>query len=252
MTAEAGRGAAGSWGRAALVGAAVVALLVVARLVDGPGLLRQALEATRGLGPLGAALFVGLYVVATVLLLPGAILTLGAGAVFGVVWGALLVSLAATLGATAAFLVGRHLAREWVAARVAGYPAFRAIDEAVGRQGWKIVGLARLSPVVPFNVLNYALGVTRIRLRDYVLASWIGMMPGTLMYVYLGALAADLATLGSGPAGGRAGTPAEWGLFLVGLLATVAVTVYVTRLARSALGRRLGEPRGPEAVADPR
>jgi uncharacterized membrane protein YdjX (TVP38/TMEM64 family) len=167
--------------------------------------------------------------------LPGSVLTLGAGAVFGLVKGAVLVSVAATLGATAAFLVGRYLAREWVAGKVERYPRFAAIDRAVAREGWKIVGLTRLSPVFPFNVLNYAFGLTRVSLRDYFFASWIGMMPGTVMYVYVGSLAGDLAALG---AGSRARTPVEWTLYVVGLLATVAVTVYVTRLARAALARR--------------
>jgi uncharacterized membrane protein YdjX (TVP38/TMEM64 family) len=171
-----------------------------------------------------------------VLLLPGSVLTLGAGAVFGLARGSVLVSVAATAGATAAFLVGRHLARGWVARRIEGQPVFRAIDEAVAREGWRIVGLTRLSPVFPFNVLNYAFGVTRVRLREYVLASWAGMIPGTVLYVYLGALAGDLATLG---AGGRERSPAEWAVSVVGLLATVAVTLKVTRLARAALGRRL-------------
>ncbi|MGH7316374.1 MAG: TVP38/TMEM64 family protein, partial [Candidatus Rokuibacteriota bacterium] len=130
------------------------------------------------------------------------------------------------------------LARGWVARRIEGNARFKAIDAAVAREGWKIVGLTRLSPVFPFNLLNYAFGVTRVSLRDYLLASWIGMMPGTVMYVYLGSLAGDLAALG---AGRRARTPAEWGFYVVGLLATVAVTVYVTRLARAALARRVAE-----------
>ena len=117
----------------------------------------------------------------------------GAGVVFGLVRGFVIVSISATLGATAAFLVGRYLARAFIAAKIEGHPKFAAIDEAVAREGWKIVALLRLSPVVPFNVLNYAFGVTRVSLRDYVVASWIGMMPGTLLYVYLGSIAGDLA-----------------------------------------------------------
>jgi uncharacterized membrane protein YdjX (TVP38/TMEM64 family) len=171
-----------------------------------------------------------------VLFLPGWILTLGAGVVYGLTKGSILVSISATLGATAAFLVGRYLAREWVAARIEGNPRFRAIDEAVAREGWKIVLLTRLSPAFPFNLLNYAFGLTRVSLRHYALASWIGMMPGTLMYVYLGSLAGDLASVGAGR-GSR--TPAEWALYAVGLLATVAVTVYVTRIARGALEKRI-------------
>jgi uncharacterized membrane protein YdjX (TVP38/TMEM64 family) len=198
-------------------------------------LLRSALAWIDGLGLLGALLFVALYVAACVFFVPGSLLTLGAGAVYGVLQGTALVSVASTLGATAAFLVGRYLARDWVARKIAGNARFRAVDEAVAREGWKIVGLTRLSPVFPFVFLNYAYGVTRVSVRDYVLASWIGMLPGTVLYVYLGSLAGDLARLGAGE---RTRTPGEWALYAVGLAATVAVTVYVTRIARAALARR--------------
>ena len=218
---------------------AALAVAVAGRYLDAPAALRAALDRIRDLGPWGPAIFVLLYIAATVLLLPGSVLTLGAGAVFGLAKGAVLVSIAATLGATAAFLVGRYLARGWVAVKIQRYPRFAAIDRAVAREGWKIVGLTRLSPVFPFNLLNYAFGLTRVSLRDYVLASWIGMMPGTVMYVYVGSLAGDLATLGGGS---RARTPAEWALYVVGLLATVAVTVSVTRMAREALTRRGAAP----------
>ncbi len=214
----------------------VAILLAVGRSFDIQGLLRRALEWIGDLGPAGAAAFVGIYVVACVLFIPGSILTLGAGAVYGVVRGSLLVSVASTLGATAAFLAGRYLARDWVARRIEGNERFRAIDRAVGREGWKIVGLTRLSPVFPFNLLNYAYGLTRVSLRDYVLASWIGMIPGTVMYVYLGSLAGSLATLDAG-GGGR--SRAQWVLYVIGLAATVAVTVYVTRIARAALAQRV-------------
>lgn len=217
--------------------AALLAAAVLARALDAPLLLRRALDAIAALGPWGPVLFVPLYVIATVLFVPGSVLTLGAGAVFGLARGAIVVSIAATLGATAAFLVGRYLARDWVARRLAAYPRFRAIDEAVGREGWKIVGLMRLSPAFPFNLLNYAFGLTRVPLRHYALASWLGMLPGTVMYVYLGSLAGELAGLGTGE---RARPPAEWVLYLVGFLATAGVTVYVTRLARAALARRVG------------
>jgi uncharacterized membrane protein YdjX (TVP38/TMEM64 family) len=215
---------------------ALVVLLGLTRALDAPGVLRLALVAIRDLGSWGPALFVPLYVAATVLFLPGWILTVGAGAVYGVARGVPLVSVAATLGATAAVLAGRYLARGWVAAKLEGSARFRAIDEAVAREGWKIVGLTRLSPVFPFNLLNYAFGLTRISLRHYVVASWAGMLPGSVLYVYLGSLAGDLATLGAGE---RVRTPAEWTLYVIGLFATVAVTLYVTRLARGALERRI-------------
>lgn len=238
MSHFATRRSASRWqSRARLVLWAGAALVVVVggRYFDAAELLRMALDWIRGLGPWGAAMFVLLYIAATVLLLPGSALTLGAGAGFGLVRGTVLVSIGATLGATAAFLVGRYLARKWVAARIQRFPTFAAIDEAVAREGWKIVGLTRLSPVFPFNVLNYVFGLTRVSLRDYFFASWIGMIPGTVMYVYIGSLAGDLATLGGGS---RVRSGGEWVLYGVGLLATIAVTVYVTRLARAALVRR--------------
>lgn len=216
--------------------ALIVGVLALARFLNAQAFLQSALHWIRELGPWGWVIFVLLYIATAVLLLPAVILTLGAGAVFGVAQGWAIVSVAATLAATAAFLVGRYVARGWVVKRIEGNPTFLAIDEAVGREGWKIVGLTRLSPAFPFNLLNYAYGVTRVSLRHYVLASWIGMMPGTLMYVYLGSLAGDLATAGTGHS---VRTPAEWALYGVGLLATVGVTVYVTRIARAALRKRI-------------
>ncbi|MDA0322557.1 MAG: TVP38/TMEM64 family protein [Verrucomicrobia bacterium] len=198
------------------------------------------LEWVDGLGPLGPAIFIVVYIVACVLFLPGSVLTLGAGAVFGVVMGSVYVSIGSTLGATAAFLTGRYLARDMIARKIEGNEKFAAIDQAVGREGWKIVGLTRLSPIFPFNLLNYAYGLTRVSLRDYVLASWIGMIPGTVMYVYIGSLAKDLATVG----GERTRSTGEWTLYIVGLLATIIVSVYVTKVARRAMQEHVGEPAG--------
>lgn len=207
-------------------------LLAAARYFHVQDLLRQAVGWIGGLGPWGAVLFIAIYVAATVLFIPGSVLTLGAGAVFGVVWGSVIVSIASTLGATCAFLVGRYLARDAIARKIEGNARFAAIDKAVANEGWRIVGLARLSPVFPFTLLNYAFGLTRVSLRDFVLASWIGMMPGTVMYVYLGSLA-------QAAAGERTRTPGEWALYSVGLLATIIVTVFVTRIAKQALAKRI-------------
>ena len=218
--------------------AILVGLLMAVKYFNLQQVFRDALAWIEGAGPIGPLVFFGLYIAACVFMLPGSILTLGAGAVFGVVNGSLLVSLSSTVGATAAFLIGRYLAREMVARRISGNDTFGGIDNAVATEGWKIVGLTRLSPVFPFNLLNYAFGLTRVSLRDYVLASWIGMIPGTVMYVYLGSLAGSLAELGV-KEGGRARTPAEWALYAVGLVATVAVTVVITRIARRALNRRI-------------
>jgi len=224
--------------KAAVLAAIVVGFVLAAKYFNLQQVFRDALAWIEDAGPIGPLVFFALYVGACVFMLPGSILTLGAGAVFGVVNGLLLVSFSSTVGATAAFLVGRYLVREMVAQRIAGNVTFSAMDEAVASEGWKIVGLTRLSPVFPFNLLNYAFGLTRVSLRDYILASWIGMIPGTAMYVYFGSLAGSLAELGAAEVK-RARTPAEWSLYIVGLIATVAVTVVITRIARRALNRRL-------------
>src|SRR5918992_1403981 len=147
--------------------------------------LASFLEWVQGIGPWGAVLFAAAYVPAAVLLVPGSLLTLGAGFVFGVVKGTAIVSLGSTAGATAAFLVGRSIARDWVARRFAGRPKMAAIARAVETEGFKIVLLTRLSPVLPFNLLNYAFGLTAVPLKKFIIASWIGMLTGKLMYVYL-------------------------------------------------------------------
>ncbi len=195
-------------------------------------LLKNALEWIEGLGAIGAVAFIGIYIVATVAFLPGSILTLGAGVVFGVWLGALYVFIGATLGATAAFLVGRYLARNWVAKKIANNDKFNAIDRAVGKEGLKIVLLTRLSPIFPFNLLNYAFGLTGVSIRDYVIGS-LGMIPGTLTYVYIGSLAGNLALIGT--ATQTTNPTLQWTIRIVGFIATIAVTVYITRIAKQAL-----------------
>ena len=182
----------------------------------------------------GPILFILIYATAAVFFIPGSALTLGAGALFGVVKGTILVSLASTLGAALAFLIGRYVARDWVAKKVEENPKFKAVDEAVGREGWKIVALTRLSPVFPYTFLNYAYGLTKVKFPHYVLASWLGMLPGTIMYVYLG----SLARLGVQAEGA---SKAQIAMRIVGLLATVGVTVYITKIARKALKEKVDE-----------
>ncbi|MBW4643237.1 MAG: TVP38/TMEM64 family protein [Goleter apudmare HA4340-LM2] len=195
-------------------------------------ILRDALQWIDSLGSVGAIAFIVLYMIATVVFLPGSILTLGSGVVFGVVWGSLYVFIGATLGATAAFLVGRYLARNWVASKIAGNKKFAAIDQAVGREGLKIVLLTRLSPIFPFNLLNYAFGITGVSLQDYFIGS-VGMIPGTIMYVYIGSLAGNIARIGTESQ--PTNPTIQWAIRIIGFLATVAVTVFVTRVAQKAL-----------------
>src|SRR6266478_2040396 len=216
-----------------LYAAAGIGIVLALKYFHVQDLLKAALDWIGKLGPWGPVIFVGLYVVATVLFIPGSVLTLGAGAVFGVALGSVCVSISATLGATAAFLMGRYLARDAIARKIAKNEKFATIDRAVADEGWKIVLLTRLSPVFPFTLLNYAFGLTRVKLSHYVLASWLGMIPGTVMYVYLG----SLVNVG---AGHRQRTTGEWVLYGVGLLATLAVAIPVTRVARKVLARKIG------------
>jgi len=228
-------------GRPLLTVRAVLALLAIAGLIALGSMAGRHLQDfamwLTGLGPWGPIAFVAGYVAATVAFVPGSILTLAAGALFGLPLGTLYVFIAATLGASAAFLVARYLARGAIERRLADDTRFAAIDRAIAAHGRKIVLLLRLSPLFPFNLLNYALGLTRVRYVDYLVAS-IGMLPGTLLYVYYGKLAGDVAGLAAGVK--LAGGPAHWAVLLLGLAATIAVTALVTRVARRALNEATG------------
>jgi len=216
---------------------ALVALVLIAR--RGGALLPQFAAWVDGLGVWGPVVFILGYAAATVAFLPGSILTLVAGAIFGLTKGAIYAFIAATLGASVAFLVSRYLARTAIEKKIAGNARFAAIDRAVSAQGLKLVFLLRLSPVFPFTLLNYALGLTKIAFKDYLLASF-GMIPGTILYVYYGKLAGDVAAL----AGGAAAVQKDAGYYAVlglGLGATIVVTTIVTRIARRALKEATGE-----------
>ncbi len=180
--------------------------------------------------------FILAYAASAVLVIPGLIFTLAAGFIFGLPLGVALTSAGSTLGACAAFLVGRYLARGWVERRIASHAGFRALDAATRHEGFTIVFLARLSPIFPFAFLNYGLALTAVRFRDYALASWIGMVPATLVYVYLGTAIGNFGQLTSGNfESGIAGRALLFG----GLAATVALGVFVTRKATQALGKHL-------------
>jgi len=226
-------GRLGVWVRWVSLAAIVVGLLLVMSVLPMQEAGQRFESWVTSLGVWGPVAFVLVYIVATVLMIPGSALTLVAGAVFGLWAGTAVVSVASTGGAAAAFLIGRYLARDRVAGMVKSYPRFRAIDRAVGQGGWKIVALLRLSPVVPFNLQNYLYGLTAIRFWPAVLASWVAMLPGTFMFVYLGYVGrtAAAAATDAESSGGRGQTV----LLIVGLVATVVVTVYVTKLATKAV-----------------
>jgi uncharacterized membrane protein YdjX (TVP38/TMEM64 family) len=215
----------------------IIALAIAAQQFNLSALVQNSLLWVKSLGIWGAIAFITIYNFATILFIPGSILTLGGGALFGVFWGSIYVFIAATLGATSAFLIGRYLTRDWVAQQIAGNIKFQAIDRAVAQEGLKIVLLTRLSPIFPFNLLNYAFGVTQVSIKDYLLGS-IGMIPGTIMYVYLGSLAGDLTALGTTNQHLSSETQiAQWAIRILGLIATIAVTIYVTRIAKQSLNQ---------------
>jgi uncharacterized membrane protein YdjX (TVP38/TMEM64 family) len=196
------------------------------------------------LGAWGPLLFIVLYAAATVMFFPGSVFTLVAGAAFGLWLAFVLVSIASTLGASLAFLLARYVARGKVEQLASRYPRFSAIDAAISEGGWKIVALLRLSPAIPFNAQNYLYGLTDIPFRHYVLASWIAMMPGTFLYVYLGHIAGAAAA-------DRGRSVWEWTLLGLGLAATAAVAVYITRLAQRQLRRQgVAMPAEGNASAD--
>lgn len=211
-------------------------LLEVALVLPVSHWAAQLVEWIRGAGAVGVAVYAGAYIAATLLMLPGSLLTAGAGVAYGPIFGTLLASPLSVAAATLAFLLGRTVARRWVATRIRRDARFSAIDAAIGRHGFKVVALLRLSPVLPFNLLNYVLGLTSVRLRGYVAGSFVGMLPGTLLYVYLGSLVSSVSALGTGSA--PRGT-AQQILYWAGLGATVVVTFFITRIARRALEKAL-------------
>ena len=206
--------------------------------------ISQFVEWVRTLGFWGALLYFLVYVLGTVLFVPGTALTLGSGLLFGVLWGTILVSLASVSGATLAFLIARYFGREWTLKRLERYPKFKIMDRAIGESGFKLVLLMRLQPVfLPFAILNYALGLTRVRLRDYILASWIGMLPATTLYVYIGTSLKSVSDLVQG----KVQTGDRWHLLLFwgGLALSAVFVVLITKIAKRALQSQLGPENEP-------
>ena len=209
----------------------IICILMLLRQLPVNEWITQLEKVLKELGPKAPALYFLAYIVACIALLPGSALTLLAGALWGVVFGSIMVSISSVTGATAAFFIGRYLARDKVEKQMKTFPKFKAVADSLGEEGFKLVTLIRLSPAFPFNLLNYMMGITRVKVKDYVLGSWIGMFPGTVMYVYLGAAGSELVKA----QGDRGKSLQEWILLAVGLVATIVVTVMVTRKAKKAL-----------------
>jgi uncharacterized membrane protein YdjX (TVP38/TMEM64 family) len=221
--------------QAGIRGLSLVLLLAAAVLLLRSLPLEAALARLEGeasmLGALGLVAYGAAYVLAALAFVPGSALTLGAGALFGLWRGLAVVSLSSTTAAALAFLIARHLARRQVERAARRYPSFRAVDGAIAEGGWKVVALLRLSPAMPFSAGNYLFGLTGVGFWPYVFASWAAMLPGTFLYVYLG-------HAGRVAAAGATRAPGEWALLAAGLVATAAVTAYVTRLARRSMARQ--------------
>ncbi len=211
----------------------LVSLLAMVRLLPADQMIGKLTQVVEGLGVWGPLMFALAYILAAVFFVPGSALTLASGAIFGLFWGTVTVSLGSTAAAAVSFLIARYLARDAVRGWAEKSPKFGAIDGAIGAGGWKIIALLRLSPAMPFSLGNYLFGLTSIRFWPYVVASWLAMLPGTLMYVYLGS--ATRAGLEAAAGASQGKSPAQWAMLIVGLLATVAVTVYVTRIASRAV-----------------
>lgn len=221
----------------AMIGAVLIALVALgAVLLPVEPWLHTALRWTTAHREFATVPFFLLYVAVVVCLLPEFVLTLAAGAIFGLAGGTVLVSLASTAGATAAFFVGRAIGRDWVSRHIESWPRFRALDRALGYRGFWVVLLTRLSPAFPYNILNYGYSITAVRTVDYIAGSWLGMLPGTVLYVYAGSAAAGLSQVLAGNV--HVAGPQHLLLWL-GLAGTVAVTVAVAHMAHRALRREL-------------
>jgi len=220
--------------RALILLLSLTALLVAVWMLPAREWLIQSTDWAQAHPRIAWAGFILAYILAALFMVPGSILTLAAGVLFGVGLGVALVSLAATLGACCAFLVGRFLARDWVESRLEAMPRFRALDRAVARRGWLIVLLARLSVVIPYNLLNYALGLTNVRFGAYLFGTLVGMLPAIFLYVYLGSAAGSLASLE------QTGAPMiPQSLFIAGLVVTALLIIVIARLTARALRSEL-------------
>jgi uncharacterized membrane protein YdjX (TVP38/TMEM64 family) len=221
----------------------IVAISIACIMLLPKGFVTDAIAWIRGLGPWGPIVLACLYIPESMLMIPGFLLTLGAGFLFGVIWGTAAASIGSVAGATVAFILGRTLGRAFVERRMAKHPKFAAIDRVVAERGFKIVLLIRLSPIIPFNLTNYLFGLTQVTLKDYVLASWLGMFPATLTYAYFGSLAKNLREL---PKAEGKDAYLETALFVIGLVATVVVTVYITRIAQRELKQTMDDAHDAE------
>lgn len=215
----------------------ITTLIIISHFINIPQLLQLSITGIKNIGIWGPIVFIIIYNLATLLFIPGSILTIKGGCLFGLFWGCVYVLIAAMLGAILAFIIGRYLSKDWVYQQLEKHPKFQAIDQAVAQAGWKIVLLTRLSPLFPFNLLNYAFGVTNVSLKDYILGS-LGIIPGTIMYVYIGSITTNIAMISTN------NQPEELRIFnfliqSLGLIATLFISIYITKIAQKSLNQNL-------------
>lgn len=239
----------GGWIKIAAGVAVLLGLMVAFLVLPVTDWIQSTMGALKAYGVVGLVVIAIAYIPACILMVPGSALTLGAGVIgtalfpenafLAVASGTIAVSIGSVAGAMVAFLLGRTFARDFISRRIEGNKKFTALDEAIGKDGLKMTFLVRLSPAFPFNLLNYAMGLTKVSLRDYVLGSWAGMLPGTIMYVYFGAAAGKLADTATGdmPDNGLL----DYLPMIIGGIATVALVIYVTRQAKRALDHATAE-----------
>ncbi len=194
--------------------------------------LQTALEWIGRQGILAPVLFVLFFMVGTSLL-PMLALMMGGGLLFGIPWGVMYVSAGCTLSAALAFLIARNYSRDWAMKKIKKNFYLQVMDETVQKAGWKMVILTRLTPVFPFTLLNYTYGLSRIKFRDYILITWIGMLPGVFLNVYLGAVTGSLLGLKN-----RTPSLAEWIGFAIGTIASLTATFYMIKLIRETVKRK--------------
>lgn len=197
------------------------------------------------LGPWGPVVLAIAYIPLTVLAVPASVLTLGGGYLFGLPLGFIADSAGATIGATAAFLLGRTIGKSYVMSKLKNYPKFQAVAIAIQKSGFKIVLLLRLVPLLPFNMLNYLLSVTPVNLGAYILATWLGMMPITFAFVYVGTTLKDLSDVTHG---WNEVSTARLGFIGLGLIVSVVLIMSITRIAKASLDKALAENADFESI----
>ena len=195
------------------------------------------LNGVEQLGLWGYFLFIFIYNLATIFLIPGSILTIKGGCLYGLLLGTIIVLIAAIVGAIASFFLGRYYCRDWVNQQLSQYPLLKKLDHIIAEEGWKIVCLTRLCPLFPFNLMNYFFGVTEISLKDYLIGS-LAIFPGTFMYVYIGSLLRDLSGYDSANYSDSPETQTLiWLMRLLGFIATIALTIYSVQIAKKTLNQ---------------